>query len=245
MVSLVDKTARIAPATDRVELPDPGVYYPADIRSIVSEADSRIWRDRVSLTEAQLNEWSNNGFFSLFEPDAGRIRRRAPYASFLGLISVRMVALFKSFGVASNVVSRVIESIKGCSQHAYPLATRAIWEVDALADADEIDAIQVSTEAIGSISFRDLRREVIAPNGGLEFEDDLASVWRPAQGVWINTRFQGGLPCVDGTRVTTSVLWTFSEEGIAIPDIADDFDLTEQQVQDSIDWHSRLGEVAA
>lgn len=245
MISVVNNQERGAASTDAHAVPDPGVYYPDEVRKIVSASDARIWRDQVSLDQARLADWSDRQLFTLFAPDAGRILRRGPYASFLGLVSVRMIATLQSYRIDWTRVERASKYVKRLSGTAYPLATRAFWVDVPEGEFAEVDQIVMATGSNGSVTFRDFRAQTIAPVCGLEFDGEHATVWRPAPGIWINPQYQGGLPCVDGTRVTTSTLWTFSGEGISAAEIADDFDLTEPQVEAAIAWHSSLAALDA
>ena len=56
----------------------------------------------------------------------------------------------------------------------------------------------------GQGSFPEVIEELLSP---IEFGSDLhASIWRPAEGVWLNPKIQAGAPCVDGTRVPTRAI---------------------------------------
>ena len=64
----------------------------------------------------------------------------------------------------------------------------------------------------------------------------MAEIWRPHPGIWINPAVQAGTPCVDGTRVPTSLLaglvnTSNGSAPAAIDDeVCDDYRLTSEQV---------------
>jgi uncharacterized protein (DUF433 family) len=80
----------------------------------------------------------------------------------------------------------------------------------------------------GQQAFQTVIEDHVRP---IEFgPDDLAAIWRPAVGVWINPRVQAGSPCVDGTRVPTAVLAALVADDDP-NDLAADFELDISQVQ--------------
>ena len=60
--------------------------------------------------------------------------------------------------------------------------------------------------------------------------DDLAAIWFPLDGIWINPRVQAGTPCIASTRVPTAVIQSLLDQGEEAEDIADDLDLELAQV---------------
>ena len=76
-------------------------------------------------------------------------------------------------------------------------------------------------------------------------EAHMAAIWRPATGVWINPAVQAGAPCVDGTRVPTGLLaWLVATGGgdpsAEIEQACDDYQLSETQVQQAVDFELEL-----
>jgi uncharacterized protein (DUF433 family) len=61
--------------------------------------------------------------------------------------------------------------------------------------------------------------------------DDLASIWFPFDGIWVNPRVQAGASCIRDTRVPTSVVRSLLARGGDADDIADDLDLEMTQVR--------------
>jgi uncharacterized protein (DUF433 family) len=81
----------------------------------------------------------------------------------------------------------------------------------------------------GQQAFQTVIEEYVRP---IEFGlDDLAAIWRPTSGVWINPRVQAGSPCVDGTRVPTAVLAALAADDEDPQDLAADFGLDIEQVE--------------
>lgn len=75
-------------------------------------------------------------------------------------------------------------------------------------------------------------------------DDHMATIWRPAEGVWVNPAVQAGAPCIDGTRVLTRVVAHFArnvdDESHDLADLCDDYRLTPMQVQQAVDYELQL-----
>jgi uncharacterized protein (DUF433 family) len=71
--------------------------------------------------------------------------------------------------------------------------------------------------------------------------DEVGNVaqWHPAPLVLIDPGIQAGAPCVEGTRVPTSVIFELVE-GEAIDEIAEDLDLSIDQVESAISFETAL-----
>ncbi len=85
----------------------------------------------------------------------------------------------------------------------------------------------------GQLAFQNVIDPLLEP---ITFDDtNMASIWRPQEGVWINPAVQAGTPCVDGTRVPTHLLASLLEldepDDEDLADVCDDYRLTVDQVQ--------------
>lgn len=56
-------------------------------------------------------------------------------------------------------------------------------------------------------------------------QDGMATIWRPADRVWLNPRVQAGASCIDHSRTTTRFIWTLAEAGTDVHDIAWQFEI--------------------
>lgn len=232
------------------EFRDSGVYFPEAARQLIYATDASIWRGQIPFADRHIRSWSGRGYFRLYEPDFGGIRfsRRSKFLSFLGLVSVRMIAIMRSFAIRWKEIKRAYEYVRQLSGQDYPLATRPFWTDDADNPSNvyaEIDQIKLAANLHGQTYFGDLRKTKIVPSSGLIFEGENAAIWRPADGVWINPQYQNGVPCVDGTRIPTSVLWAFQRDGMRIGEIAEEFELSDTHVEEALAWQSKLAEVVS
>ncbi|MFN8035392.1 MAG: DUF433 domain-containing protein [Acidimicrobiia bacterium] len=70
--------------------------------------------------------------------------------------------------------------------------------------------------------------------------DDLAAIWFPLDGIWVNPRVQAGAPCIKDTRVPTAVIQSLLDQGEDAEDIADDLDLELAQVLAAHEFEASL-----
>lgn len=59
-----------------------------------------------------------------------------------------------------------------------------------------------------------------------------------APGVTCDSGIQCGHPCVTGTRVTTDTLGDLHDQGVTIAELADDYDLTPEQVAAAVRYEA-------
>ena len=75
----------------------------------------------------------------------------------------------------------------------------------------------------------------------LSFDDlGMASSWRPVEGVIVDPAVQAGAPCVDGTRIPTSMLAELVAAGDDPDDIADDYALDVELVSQAVRYETDL-----
>ena len=70
--------------------------------------------------------------------------------------------------------------------------------------------------------------------------DDIANSWTPYQGISINPIIQFGEPCISGTRIPTSSIWSNRIAGDSPETIAKAHDIDMALVVNAIDWEKRL-----
>lgn len=61
--------------------------------------------------------------------------------------------------------------------------------------------------------------------------DELASVWRPRDRIWVNPRVQAGAACIDQTRIPTATVYGIVQGGDDIEDVASDYDIDVEDVR--------------
>lgn len=164
--------------------------------------------------------------------------------SFLDLIALKVVAELVRRNLRLRTIASGIADLKARFQSAHPLAHREGVQLATLGDAFFASAgdewIDVSKGGQGAF-----QGTILPELKGLQFgDDDLASLWRPVERVWVNPRIQAGASCIDETRVPTAVVYDIVEHGDHPVDVARDYDLALEDVIAAYQYEKKLSQVA-
>lgn len=86
----------------------------------------------------------------------------------------------------------------------------------------------------GQGAFEPVVRDLLRP---IEYgADQLAAIWRPRSGIWVNPAVQAGAPCIDGTRVPTRTIAQLVGADEDPEDIAEDLHLEVSAVRAALDY---------
>ncbi len=152
--------------------------------------------------------------------------------SFLDLISLWVISELLRRGVPRQEIRAGGQYIAEHVDTNYPFAHQELATVGAGVFGKFKDWVDLGKG--GQRSFPAVIKELLSP---IEFGPDLyASIWRPSEGVWLNPKVQAGAPCIDGTRVPTSVIADLEAVGDHIEDIADDLSLDITQVRAALQY---------
>ncbi len=149
------------------------------------------------------------------------------YLEFLDVISLYVISQLREREVSLNDIRRGREYLTERLQTPYPFAHRRLATVGTAFFGEIEQWVDVGRRGQGA--FKTMITDVLAPIG--YGSDGLASVWKPAPGVWINPLIQTGSPCIEGTRVPTRVLAEMAAAGDDPAEIADDYALELIQVE--------------
>lgn len=162
--------------------------------------------------------------------------------SFHDLLSLAVIAVLRQGPVTPMGVRRAVEFLRQRFQVPRPLAHKRI--VDALRTAGNSlllpDEGWLDITAGGQFTIFETVERYLAP---IEYgHDQLARLWRPAPLILVNPAVQAGLPCLEGTRVTTDVLAGRFIAGESYEDIADDLMVSAEQVRAAVVFERDLEE---
>ena len=161
--------------------------------------------------------------------------------SFWDLFSLRVFAELTRKGVPRNHIARGGEHLAETLDTEHPFAHKALATVG-IGFFAEVAGDWEDAGLRGQLAFQSMIQLLLEP---ITFDDsDMASLWRPHEGVWINPAVQAGTPCVDGTRIPTHLLaglldaTNLDEDDLA--ELYDDYRLTTKQVRTALDYELAL-----
>ncbi|MDE0269553.1 MAG: DUF433 domain-containing protein [Acidimicrobiaceae bacterium] len=157
--------------------------------------------------------------------------------SFWDLLSLRVIAELTRRGVSRDHIARGAEHLAQTLGTDRPFAHRGLATVGEGFFAKIADGWE-DAEMHGQLAFQDMIRPLLEP---ITFNDsDMAAIWRPRVGVWINPAVQAGAPCVEGTRVSTHLLANMLDlnepDPADLAEICDDYRLATEQVRAALDY---------
>ena len=162
--------------------------------------------------------------------------------SFWDLLSLRVIGKLIDRKVPREAIANGAEHLASRLGTHRPFAHEKLATVGTAFFA-EIDDGWEDAGQKGQLAFQSVIRPLLNP---ITFnESSMAAIWRPHENVWINPAVQAGAPCVDGTRVPTSLLASLfnANEHTAddyFADDCDDYGLTPQQVGAALEYELTL-----
>ena len=164
--------------------------------------------------------------------------------SFWDLMSLRVIAELLDRGVKRDHIRTGAAYLAQRLETGRPFAHKSLATMGAGFFAEVEPGIGwENVGQAGQLAFQDVVVPLLEP---IEYDDaDMAAIWRPRSGVWINPAVQAGVPCVDGTRVPTGLIARLlatddepTEDNLA--DVSGDYRLSVAQVRAALDFEQSL-----
>lgn len=154
------------------------------------------------------------------------------FLSFLDVVSLLVVSELVGRAVPRREIRAGAEYLAKTLNTDYPFAHEQLATAGAAFFGKVGDWVDVGKGGQGA--FEPVVRDLLRP---IEYgADQLAAIWRPRTGVWVNPAVQAGAPCVDGTRVPTRVIADLAEADEDPEDIAEDLHLTLPAVEAALEY---------
>lgn len=167
-----------------------------------------------------------------------------PLVSFLDLISLRVVAAFRTLGLRVGQVRKGADYMRDVLGIEYPLALD-----DLRTDGVNVYCVHganlLAVDAGGQLAAQELVSRYLSD---VVYEtrvgsQRLAMAWEP-RGVSVDPRFQRGAPCVAGSRVQIALLQRYVDAGDSPEHLAELFELAPEAVCHALQWYERLKRAA-
>lgn len=162
--------------------------------------------------------------------------------SFHDLISLHVVSELWHRGIFSDEIRVGVQQLALFLETDRPLAHREIatagrqWHANLSLAPDTPQWITPSHGGQGTLF--DIIEPYLEP---IEYgPDDMASIWRPHERVWLNPLVQAGASCVDARRVETQVVTKMLDAGDEPDEIAWAYDLAVRDVIAAADFEHSL-----
>ena len=224
-----------------------GVYPVADAMALIQatrpekESVERIQHrnalDRIN--SRHLYRWVRDGLAGDYLVG---LRDKEVALTFLDLVSLRMISVFRAHGVSSAEIRTVHKALQERRRWTHPFAMEPLW-ISGLRIYVEENHIPVTLDKNrnwqAAFSFWDL---FIGPIHRLAFDEDEQAVsWEPEAGIVLDPKISLGEPCLTGTRIATQTLWALHAAGDPVERIAQAYGLPIETVEAALAWERKLG----
>ena len=224
-----------------------GVYPVADATALIQAthpakcpADSGRPRNTLDrINSRHIYRWIRDGMAGDYLVG---LRGKEVALTFLDLVSLRMISVFRAHGVSSGEVRTVYNALKERRGWTHPFAMEPLW-ISGLRIYVEENNIPVTLDKNrnwqAAFSFWDF---FVGPIHRLAFDEDEQAVsWEPEEGIVLDPKISFGEPCLSGTRIATQTLWALHAAGDPAERIAEAYGLPVDKIEAALTWERNLG----
>ncbi len=225
-IYIAPKAALYLTATLRKDIPSPVQKIPINSRNLIN--------------------WVRTG---LMTPELRHTRGQELILSFEDLISMRVIAALRSFGMTWQRIHLAEKFLRKETGYRRPFAVKQVWTDTANIFANLNPNVLLAASQHGQIAIPQLLGKYLQPVGDMTFDHQdhvlVAATWSPHNDVTLNPCIQYGEPCITGTRMRTRILAEMINGGDSPSYVEKAFNLTESQINHGIEWEHRLRAVQA
>jgi uncharacterized protein (DUF433 family) len=185
-------------------------------------------------TRRRILRWIRHG---LVAPERHSQSGRDVVLDFGDLVTCQAITIL---GEAGFGLSDIVEAERYFAERlgiARPFAHRTFWH-SGRDGSWQLRGRLVSDNKAGQIAGEFLARWLTAQTLHLGFAEGSgkADSWRPVERISLKPAIQFGQPCIDGTRIPTSSIWSYIRAGDPPPFIADAYGVDIADVEQAVRW---------
>lgn len=209
-----------------------GAYSPPELSSYLRTASPI---DRIAPSAQRIRSWAHRHVIS---PHGASRRGRFLELSFDDLTTSQVVAILRDRAWSIRRIEeaeRVFAKLLGVER---PFTNRALWTAGPDLFARVGGALVAGTRG-GQIAMEGIVNEWLHPVGShFTFDDRTgrARAWRPVARIELDPMVQFGAPCLEGTSIPTSALWSYVHGGDSAAYVARSYGLRVADVERAVAW---------
>ena len=167
------------------------------------------------------------------------LRGKEVALTFLDLVSLRLIAVFRAYGIPSAEIRTTHDKLRSRRGWSHPFAMEPIW-VSGLSMYIREDDIPIQVARWQpALDFVGI---FVGPIHNMAFgEDKQAETWEPEADIVLNPKISFGEPCLKGTRIATQTLWALHAAGDSSERIAEAYGLPLARVEVALAWEQKIG----
>ena len=224
-----------------------GVYAAQDAAVLIN-ATAPVIHDLPSglhplplVTTRHVYRWAREGLSGRYLEG---LRGREVALTFRDLVTLRMVAVFRSYGVRPKEIRDTHHKLQQARGWAHPFAMEPVW-ISGLDIIIRENNIPIAPSRNWQIAL-DFIDQFVGPVHHLLFGPSKQAIaWEPEPGILLDPAISFGEPCLKRTRVPTETLWALHSAGDSTEAIANAYNLPRDKVESAIAWEEKLERAAA
>ncbi len=213
-----------------------GVYPVVDAVALIQATSPKLHHPSEGVTTRHLFRWVRDGLTGQYLTG---LRGEEVALTFLDLVSLRMIAVFRALGVTSLEIRKAHHELRAARGWSHPFAMEPLW-ISGLHIYIRENSIPIAITKNWQSAF-DFEELFVGPMHNMAFgENELPTIWEPQEGIVLDPKISFGEPCLKGTRIATQVLWSLVEAGDPPDRVALAYQLPTEQVEAAIAWENQL-----
>ena len=213
-----------------------GVYPVVDAVALIQATSPKLHLPSEGVTTRHLFRWVRDGLTGQYLTG---LRGEEVALTFLDLVSLRMIAVFRAHGVTSLEIRKAHHELQDARGWSHPFAMEPLW-ISGLHIYIRENSIPIAITKNWQ-SALDFVEFFVGPMHNMAFgENDFPTKWEPQEGIVLDPKISFGEPCLKGTRIATQVLWSLVEAGDPPGRVALAYQLPTEQVEAAIAWENQL-----
>jgi len=212
-----------------------GIYQPTEVARYLRAA----WKgENWPPSSQKIGAWIRSG---LIAPDRYKAPNGDVIIDFADLVSCQAVAVLRQAGFSLQQIRKVDAELTRLFKVQKPFAYRDVYYRTPDIIAEEGGTLVSGTRHGQTVMpFVTMWMERL-PNTLLFDQHTLrAEAWIPALGVTLDPGIQFGDPCISGTRIPTSAVWSFVHAGDSLEFVAESYGLQVVDVERAVAWEERV-----
>ena len=193
--------------------------------------------DGLTIQRTRLQYWINTSVTRIRTAEFPGHRN---FISFRSLISMRLISILRAQGVGLEAIRTSESWLTRVVGIDWPFISKPLWTYSSELFTEFQDKLVVASNH-GQQAMDFIREWLEKIDIGLLFDqEDLAYAWLPQEDVRIDPEIQLGKPCLAGTRIPTSTIWSKANAGDSVDVIAGLYGLSRDHVNHALAWERRL-----
>jgi uncharacterized protein (DUF433 family) len=221
-----------------------GIYRPVMAACYLRVALPKQFQRFQPPTRQRIGYWAQEGFVA---PDGDTWHPDRLLLNFPDLVTCQAIALMREARLSFAKIRQAELYLSDQGRRPWPFAYRDIWyagwDIVERIDPDYVK----SAVRQGQMGWAFALGGMESLRDRLEWSGDSGRAlwWEPREGIRLDPEIQFGRPCISGTRIPTSAIWSLRAAGETARSVAAEYKIGAADVERALDWEREVRAVLA